>query len=146
MPTAGKLVAAMLFAALAYVTAEVFKPAMPQGTAFGAFSWVCAGIGGLCGWLVMGPRTGQAFAGLVSAGLQTALMMAFAALAGFSIEIMVARAFRRLYDGPAEAVLGVFEVMLQHGRLMLTPEVLAALLIGGPVCGVLAGMVGKRWS
>lgn len=146
MPTAGKFVAAMLFAALAYLTAELFKPAMPDGTAFGRFSWICAGIGALCGWFLMGPRVRERFAGVIAAGLQTALMMALLALAGFSIEIMVGRAFRRLYDGPAEAIVGVFEVMVRHGQLMLTPGVLAALLLGGPVCGVLAGMAGKRWS
>lgn len=146
MPTAGKLCAAALFAALAYLTAELFKPAMPEGTAFGPFSWICAGIGAACGWLVMGPRVRLDLAGVIAAGLQTALVMALAALAGFATEIMIGRAFRKLYDGPAEAIIGIFEVMVNHGRLMLTPDVLAALLIGGPLCGVLAGMAGKRWS
>ncbi|SEN29999.1 hypothetical protein SAMN04488103_104137 [Gemmobacter aquatilis] len=146
MPTAGKLVGALLFAVLGYVTAEVFKPGMPPGTAFGYFSFICAGLGALCGWLVMGKRAGMNFAGVFSAGLQTALVLAFAALFGFSTYLMIGKSLRKLYDGPFEAVIGIFELMIEHGVLMLTPPVLMALLIGGPVCGVITGWFGRRWS
>ncbi len=41
MPTAAKLVAAVLFAMTGFLAAESFKPQMPEGTAFGAFSRLC---------------------------------------------------------------------------------------------------------
>ncbi len=38
------------FLLIGYFGAEVVKPHMPEGTQFGAFSFVCAGIGLLTGW------------------------------------------------------------------------------------------------
>jgi hypothetical protein len=42
MPTAAKLVAAVLFAVFAFVLSEVFKTTMPERTVWGAFSVVNA--------------------------------------------------------------------------------------------------------
>jgi hypothetical protein len=51
-----------------------------------------------------------------------------------------------LYDGPMEAVLGVFEIMLDYGRMMLQPDVLGVLAVGGILGGMLAEWAGRRWS
>lgn len=146
MPTAGKLVAALLFAALGFVAAELFKPAMPDGTSFGPFSFICAGIGAVSGWLVIGPRAGGGRAVGISTGLQAALTMAFFCLLGFSIYLMVGLSLRKIYDGPMEAISGVFELMIEHGLLMLSVPVLGVLLIGGPICGLISDWAGRRWT
>lgn len=143
MPTAGKLIGAVIFAALAWLTAELFKPVMPEGTGFGRFSLICAAIGAACGWFVMGPRVGRGRAVAISAGLQTSLTTAFFALLGFSIYLMVGRALRKLYDGPLEAITGMFGLMVEHGLLMVHVPVLLALLVGGPLCGWFTWVLGR---
>ncbi|NUB45158.1 TrgA family protein [Fertoebacter nigrum] len=145
MPTAAKLVAAIVFAALGFMAAELFKPAMPEGTQFGLFSPICAGIGLLCGWIVMGPLAGRGTWAAMGSGVRTAATIAFWALLGFSIYEMVLRSMKLRYDGPMEAVLAVFDLMLERGRLMLMPDLLGLLLLGGLLGGVLVEWAGRRW-
>lgn len=147
MPTAGKLVAALLFGALAFVSAELYKPGMPEGTYFGPFSLICAAIGAACGWRVMARRTGQGASRAISAGLQAALTFLFFALLGFAIYQMVRRSMRGMYGSdPIEAVAAVFELMLEYGALVLNPPVLGTLLIGGMAAGLATEWAAKRWS
>jgi hypothetical protein len=145
MPTAAKLVAAIVFAALGFMAAELFKPAMPEGTQFGLFSPICAGIGLLCGWIVMGPLAGFGTGAAMGSGVRTAATIAFWALLGFSIYEMVLRSMKLRYDGPMEAVLAVFDLMLERGRLMLMPELLGLLLVGGLLGGVVVEWAARRW-
>lgn len=146
MPTAGKLVAAVLFAAIAWLAAELFKPAMPEGTPFGHFSLICAGVGAVCGWLVMGRRTGYGASAAISAGIQTSVTLTFFALLGFCIYLMLRRATRLMYDDPMQAIIGVFELMVEHGLLMLTAPVLGTLLLGGVLGGLVTDWTARRWS
>lgn len=146
MPTAGKLLGAIFFAALAYLTAELFKPSVPEGTSFGNFSLYVAAIGLGSGWFVMGPRAPEGgMAQAISAGLQAALTTAFFALLGFGIYLMLGKALRKMYKGPFEAITGVFELMVENLFLVLTsPQVMAALLVGGPLCGIAVHKLVRR--
>ncbi|NNE81559.1 MAG: TrgA family protein, partial [Silicimonas sp.] len=56
MPTGGKLIAAIVFAALAYFISDLVKPLLEdtQGSRVGSLSFVNAFIGLLMGWTIMG--------------------------------------------------------------------------------------------
>ncbi len=83
MPTAAKLVAAILFAALAFTAAEVYKIALPDRTVWGVFSPVCAVIGAFCGWFVMGRLVGHGYLSAMGYGLRTTVTFVFWAFWGF---------------------------------------------------------------
>ena len=61
MPTAARLVAAILLAILGWVLFDLIRPLMPEGTDFGWFNYVNAFIGWCVGWIVMGRRAGRGF-------------------------------------------------------------------------------------
>lgn len=145
MPTAAKLVAALVFALIGFLAAEIFKPQMPEGTQFGWFSPICAGIGLLCGWIIMGSLAGRGLRVALGSGVRTAVTVAFWALIGFSIYEMLLRSTRLRYDGPMEAVLAAFDLALDYGRLMLVPDVLAVLLVGGALGGALVEWAARQW-
>ncbi|MDN5788482.1 TrgA family protein, partial [Pseudorhodobacter sp.] len=69
MPTISKLVAAFAFAIVAAFAAELFKPQMPEGTQFGYFTVICAVIGLICGWRVMGNLVGRGYRAAMGYGL-----------------------------------------------------------------------------
>ncbi len=144
MPTMPKLIAGVLIAILGYVAAEAFKPGMPEGSYFGQFSLICAVIGFLVGWIVLGNKVGLGFAGAVSAGLQAAVVFTFFALLGFSIYLMLKRSARMMYDDPMQALVGVFDMMMKHGALLFTAQVMGVLVIGGIIAGLAVDWVGKR--
>ncbi len=145
MPTAAKLVAAVAFAVIAWLAAELCKPAMPEGTQFGYFTQICAVIGLLCGWFVMGSLVGRGMGSAMGYGVRTSVTIAAWALLGFCGYEMILRSMKMRYDGPMEAVLAVFDLMIERGQLMLTPEVLGTLLVGGLVGGVMAEWAGRQW-
>ena len=145
MPTAAKLFAAVAFAAVAYLAAGIYSRGLPEGTPTGLLGPVCAGLGLICGWRVTGPLAGRGVMAAMGTGVRTSVTIAFWALLVFSITRMLRESTRMIYDGPMEALQSVFSWMLVYGKLLLTPEVLAALLLGGVFGGWLAEWASERW-
>lgn len=146
MPTMSKLIAAVAFAVVAYIAAELFKPVMPEGTQFGAFNFISAGVGFLCGWIVMGGLTGKGYRAAAGSGMRTSVTTAVWVLLICSIILMVRKAFKMRYHGPMEAIVDIFSLALEYGLLMMTPGVIGSLLIGGSIGGMLAEWARRRWD
>ncbi|MBP9185031.1 MAG: TrgA family protein [Fuscovulum sp.] len=145
MPTAAKLVAAVCFALVGWLAANAHIPALGESATFGLFREITALIGVIVGWGTMGRLVGQGYGEAVGSGLRTAVTLAFFALLGFSTYQMVQESTKMVYDGPMDAVLGIFEFMMDNGRKMLTPGVLGILGIGGAVAGLLSEWASRRW-
>lgn len=146
MPTAAKLFAAFAFAMLAFFTAEVYKPHMPEGTQFGYFSFVSMLIGLVAGWRVMGPQAGKGNWMAVNSGIKTAAVMVVFALVIFSIYEMLLQAFRPLYDGPMEAIMGAVGLAVDFFVNLLAWDVLLLLVVGGALGGLLTEWAQRRWK
>ena len=146
MPTASKLFAALAFALLAFFAAEILKPHLPEGTQFGNFSFYCALIGLVAGWRVMGPAAGRGWWAAANAGVRTAATTLAIALLIFSIYQMLVLAFRRSYDGPMEAVVGIFSVGVDYFMHVLQWDVLAVLAVGGGLAGMMSEWASRRWK
>lgn len=145
MPTAAKLAAAVAFALVALITAQLYIPQLPEGTKLGHFREITAAIGFVVGWMVAGPLAGRGYRAAAETGVRTAITVVFWALLGFSIYLMIDRSMKMMYDGPMEAVLGVFQLMFEYGRKMMVPEVIGAVLLGGVLGGQFTEWAGKRW-
>lgn len=147
MPTAPKLVAAVIFALTGFLAAEAFKRVMPEGMAFGTFSLVIAGIGLVCGWMICGRFAGKGISSSIGYGMRTSITIAFWALLGYSIERMIQRALDMLYRDTMEAVVGVFDLMMQYGRMVVTaPEVMITLAAGAMLGGIAVEFTARRWK
>ena len=146
MPTASKLVAAVVFALLGFIAAQTFVKYLPEGTPVGNFREITAATGFIVGWLVMGKLTRKGYREAINSGLVTALMLVFWALLGFSLYFMLKKSMRMMYDGPMEAVLGVFQLMFDYGKMLLVPDMIGVILLGGVIAGIVTEWAGKRWS
>ncbi|SIN97197.1 TrgA family protein [Vannielia litorea] len=160
MPTATKLMSALAFAVLAFFASEVFKPLLPEGTKSGMLSFVNAGIGLVCGWLIMGRLAGRGKFAAGGAGVRTALATTFWCLVFWSIWEMLRLSTRPgTYAGPVEAVNGSFGLMFDNLILILTdprigftlgegtyflPQVPLVLIVGGMLCGWFAEWTEER--
>lgn len=145
MPTAAKLTAAAVFALVGLIAAHLFALHMPEGSAAGHLRELTAAIGFIVGWLWMGPRSGTGYRDALGTGVVTSVMVVFWAVLGFSIYLMIRKSMRLYYDGPMEAVVGVFDLMIEHGKQVLMPDVLAVLFIGGLLGGMITEWAGRRW-
>jgi hypothetical protein len=146
VPTAAKLFAGFAFAILAFFTAEIFKPHMPEGTQFGYFSFVSALIGLVAGWRVMGPEAGRGNWAAVNSGVKTAAVMVGLALLVFSTYDMFLRAFRPEYKGPMQAIVAIFEIGVGYLKAMVAWDVVTVLVGGGALAGLLSEWAARRWK
>lgn len=149
MPTASKLVACVFFAVLGYVMAESYKRGYPVGEqpAFGNFSFICAAIGLICGWMVVGTLSGKGYGKAWGLGVRTAITTVFWALLGFSIYTMVERSTKGRYGGsPMEALSGAIGLVVENGQRALTSHFLLTLFIGGVIGGLVTEFARKRWK
>jgi hypothetical protein len=144
MPTAAKLVAAVLFAIVGAIAAHLYLPTLPEGTPPGYLREVSAGVGLICGWRVMGRRVGKGMGEAAGSGIVTSVVMLFWVLLIFSTQTMIHRSMRSLYDGPMDALLGVLSLMYDYGLNLAAPATPVALLVGGMVAGWIAEIVHKR--
>ena len=145
MPSAGRFVGALFFGFIAWYVSELFKPLMPEGTSFGRFSEFNSVIGIVLGWMMLGLRSHANRNTSISAGLTTAVAVLFWGLLIHSVIEMLKLSLRKRYDGPVEAVVGVFQLMIKYTIMMATPEIIGVLVIGGILTGMLSGWAERRW-
>jgi hypothetical protein len=145
MPTAARLFAAVVFTLVGFLAAEVYKPGMPEGTQFGLFSPIVAAIGLFCGWTVAGVLVGGSYGAAAGHGIRTSATIVFWALLLFSVYEMIQRSMKMRYDGPMEALVGVFRLMLDYGALLGSVPVIVVLGVGGVLGGWAAEFAARRW-
>jgi hypothetical protein len=145
MPTAAKLVAALFFAFLGYLAADMVKPLLPPGTQVAVFSPMCALIGLACGWKMAGERAGGGMWPSAGYGVTTSMLIVFWALVVFSGNEMLRRSVRRHYDGAVDAIMGMVQIAIDNIFMIATPTVIATLVLGGLFGGYLAEFAARRW-
>ena len=146
MPTAAKLAAAALFGALAWWVSKMVVPLLyPDGGIVGRFAEYNAVLGAVIGWRVAGERARTTWPNAVAYGLTAALSMTFLALFLHSAALMVSQAFRKVYEGPMEAVVDVVRIMVENFQKIATPEVMGTLLIGGIIAGLATEWVARNY-
>jgi hypothetical protein len=145
MPTAAKLVAALLLGALGLVASEVIKTILPASTDFGMFSLVNTAIGFVCGWIIVGNRAGRGFSAAISNGFTGMVALVFWGLFVQAANEMTRLAMRHRYDGPVEALADVFQIMVDYGAQMLNAQLLLLLLLGSIGVGLLSEIASRHW-
>lgn len=146
MPTMGRLIGAILYGGLAWYASLLIIPLFPESADLGLFQEVNTFFGLVVGWRIAGPRAGTGYIAAFSYGLTATVAMVVMALFFNSSVVMVEQSMRRRYDGPGEAVTDVFEMFVEHGLLMSTPEIIGTLVIGGMALGLVVEFVGRRLS
>ncbi len=145
MPNAARLVAATCLAILAFIVSGQVMSRMPEGTGFGYFTYVNIGLGIVCGWIVMGKRAGRGTTSAINNGLTGVASLLFWALFVQGAYKMFQQAMRNWYDGPFEAVLAIFEEAAEYGLILLSPSIIATLLIGAILSGLATEHAWRNW-
>jgi hypothetical protein len=146
MPTASKLVAALLFGALAFFVSDLVKPLLEEGTQVGLFSLVNTLVGVLMGWRISGARVGYSMQASLGYGITTVAATVFWCLFIWAGYLMVESSMRLRYDGPMEALQDMGAMMIEFAGTMATPTVIGSLIVGGLFFGWLTEQVSRRYS
>ena len=145
MPTASKLVAALLMAALAWYVATLIVPYLPEQTKVDLFHPTAAFYGLLVGWLFLGPKAGRGVVNAMGFGLTASVVFLLVASFWFAGYEMIIRSLRRTYEGPIEALEGMFEIAVSNLVYVNHIEIIAVLIVGGFVIGILTELTSRVW-
>jgi hypothetical protein len=145
MPTAAKLFGALAFGILGWFAAHVYSGQLPEGAAIGRLREIVAFVGVIAGWRIMGGAAGRGYYAAAGAGIRAGIVMVFFSMLGIAIYEMVLLAIKMRYQGPMEAVLGIFDLMIDYARMMLDSNVLATLIGGSIVGGWFSEFASKHW-
>ena len=151
MPTAAKLVAALLFAALAWWVGEsIVRYRLPDGVRVGWLREMLA-LGGLVvGWRTVGGeatgrmRRGTTIPRAVTAGIAAAAQLLVLALLLHSFGRMIANSLDRKYAEIGRAWGAWMDFLWQDVVTVADPLVLGTLFAGAAAVGPVSGFVGRR--
>ena len=146
MPTAGKGVAAVLMAALAWYASDMYRTLMPESTNFGWFNEVNVVIGLVSGWFVIGSRLRRGYSDAIGTGLTGVAALIFWAILIQSCNEMLKLALNRRYEGPVEAIIAVLQIGVEYAQTILHMPLIAVLVGGGIAIGFVAEAVAQRWN
>jgi hypothetical protein len=145
MPTAGRLAGAVIFALFGWYLGGIAGPFFPDERPPDYLLPMCAAFGVFIGWTVCGSRTGHGYVQAISNGLTSAGALSFCVVAALAFNSMMQNALRNRYDGPMDAIAGMFELMLDLGQLFFDFTLIATVVLGGIVCAWVAEYFGKRF-
>ena len=148
MPTGGKLIALIAFAALAYFISDLIKPLLvdTEGTRVGMLSPINALVGAAMGWTIMGKGAGKTYRQAFGYGLTTLAATVFWCLIVWSGYKMLVRSVAQRYDGPVHALQGMAELFLDYGKMAAVNEVIIPAIVGAIFMAWLTEFFARRWS
>jgi len=132
-------------AALAYILSDLVRPLMPEGTDFGYFNYVNAFIGLCVGWVAVGSRGGRGLVPGINNGLTGTALLFIWTIGTHACYEMFRLAMRNRYDGPMEAIAGIFLIASEFAYMIATVPMLLAALVGAVVVGLATEYAAKTW-
>jgi hypothetical protein len=145
MPTAGRLAAALAFFIYGWYIGILATPFFPEANPPNSFLPVCVVVALLCGWIIVGSRAGNGYLAAIGNGLTGAFAFTVWIMFLLSFYNMIRRALRNLYDGPMEAVVDVFNLMLEMGLDFFDVNLVLSILVGGILCAFVSEYFAKRY-
>ncbi len=145
MPTFARLVAAVMLGAVGWWVSDLIRPLMPEGTDFGVFNYVNAGLGILVGWRVTGKRLGRGLSNGLSAGLTGAAALVFWGVVAHSLSEMLGLALASRIGGVMQAINTMLRIMTEYAVILADVQVIVALVGGGIATGLIGEWVARRW-
>jgi len=146
MPTAARLAAALFLALTALATAYMIEPSIPKYLGRGRLYEISAGLALVVGWFPMGKRAGGGFFAGIANGITGGVILVFWALFTFGFTRMWTLAFRKKYDTIMDAFTGFTSEALTYATYFQDLTVLATVIIGSVVTGIIADVAARKLS
>ena len=146
MPTAAKLVAAIILALTGYFAVQAVYPFLEEGQPVKWLLKVSVFVPLICGWRTTGRLVGKTYWAGLNSGIYGLVVSIFFVVLTFAAADMITLSMRKRYDGPMEAIVSMFGIWVEMGATLLNPPVLITLLVGGALAGVAAEFAHRKWK
>jgi hypothetical protein len=148
MPDAARLVAAICLAIIAFVLSGFVMEAWnaERGvTNFGWFVYVNVVVGIVVGWTAMGKRAGRGVSAAITNGVTGVFLLVLWGVFIQACNEMVRLAMKNRYDNAFEAVAAVFQIGAEWGLFILTAPIIATMILGAFISGILTEYAWRTW-
>jgi hypothetical protein len=146
MPTAARLTAAICFGALALAFAYMAQAYFAEARQPSYWFYLNGAMGVIVGWVIAGSRAGAGIGSGIGSGITAGIGVLFWVFFLMSFADMINKSMRNAYDGPVEAVVGVFEIMGDYAVQFAVIDLGILMLVGSIVSGLIVEFAGSRWS
>ena len=150
MPTPAKLISAVLFAALAWWTAETIRVyALPEGIQVGLFREWVALAALFIGWKIIGNRVsgplgkGTTILKAITAGIGGALVLTVGGVILNSFVTMIGESLGRKYTEVGQAAEAWMNFLWKDAQTIADPLVLGTMFGGAAMVGLIGGVAGR---
>ena len=145
MPTFSKLVAGLLFAALAWWASGVIRPDLPDTFPKGLMREGNTLLAAILGWRLTGGGVGRGYASSAGIGISTGIAITLSAMFLWAFYIMIRRSMQLVYEGPSEALKAWIALVVEiAAALWENPLLLVAILLASALVGLAAELVRER--
>ncbi|MEM1374846.1 MAG: TrgA family protein [Pseudomonadota bacterium] len=145
MPTIGRVVGALTFAAAAYYVSTLVQELFLEERQFPNLAVINAVLGIIVGWRLAGGRAGQGWNAALGYWLTTTIGLAFVCLFANAFGDMIRRSMRMQYDGPLEGITDIAAIMWEYGGRIATPEIILTALGAGLAAALVTEFFGRRY-
>lgn len=146
MPTAAKLVGAIMLAISGWFCSELIKPLMEAGRDLSKFSAICAVVGAFVGWRFLGPRADRGVGNLLSNTFTMAFVQLVLTVFVFALSEMLKNSLRKQYHSPIAALEDIFAISAGYYHDYFSYEFGAGVLLCCSLSTWCAFMAARKWG
>lgn len=145
MPTSARLAAALFLLLVGAVATLIVASNLPDEVPAQYLFPVNLFLAFVIGWTTIGKRVGNGIVPALNAGLTAGFLLVFWVLLFHSLGRMWTLSFRRAYKYPPEAIIGWFEEFAGYAVYLQDFSVIATLVVGSALTGVIAEIVNRQY-
>lgn len=139
MPTAAKLIAGLMLAALGWWLAQYkVPPLLEEGVNIGNMPLVVLVVGLIVGWRIVGANSGDGYLIALTQGITGPALLFLLSVTTISGWQALEFSLRRRYHGPVDAFEGTIDLAVANTAVAGVPSVLIPLFVGGLLIALLA--------
>lgn len=146
MLSMSRVVALVVFAALAWFVSELVKLELPEGMNPGRLSEINAAIAGIVAWRIAGPRQRIGYSAAIGNGFTAMVGAVLTCLFFQSGNEMIRTSMRGRYDGPMDALVEMAKIYGEMALYLANPAILITLVLGSCLCGYIIEWTSRRWN
>lgn len=145
MPTAPKLIAAILLALTALIVAYTYQLGYPDQTFKKEYYMLATGVGFVVGWYTLGQK--PYFGGLdsITAGIRANIIMSIVGAISFSFVSVWNGMGEHAFNNPFQVPISLIMRSIAYFMSALTIKIWAIMVLTGAISGRLTGVANFHW-
>lgn len=145
MPTAPKLIAALLLTLTAVIVAYTYSLGYPDQTFKRNYYMLAGGVGFVVGWYTLGQKPYFGGVDSILAGIRAVIIMAIVAAIAFAFVSVWNGMGEHAFNNPFQVPISWITRSIANFISALTIKIWAILLLAGAISGRLTGVANLHW-